>query len=119
MISLRIKENKLPFTVFDLNLNKTWEELICTSNLLVQQKHQQEHNGQNDPLQNRMKMAKHTYITWVVDESGSISFHSGVHYEIIIYSEHITADTLPLVILLTFITQLVSDYLPWILYYLC
>ena len=46
-----------------------------------------------------------THITGVVDEARGISVHCSVHDSVIIYTEHVAADALSFVLLLTDVTH--------------
>lgn len=52
----------------------------------------------------------------MVDKSSRVSFHSSVHHQMIIYSEHVAADASALVELFPLITELVSYDLTRVLY---
>ena len=48
----------------------------------------------------------------MVDESGSIPLHCGVHHQVIIYSEHVASNSLVIIKLLTIVSQDGPDLLP-------
>lgn len=56
-----------------------------------------------------------TYITGMVYETCSVAVHSGVDYKSIVYTEHVTADTARVIILLSLVTKLRPNNLTGIL----
>lgn len=47
----------------------------------------------------------------MIDESRCIAMHGGINHSIIIYAEHIAANTFRFIILLTHVTQTGANYL--------
>ena len=52
-----------------------------------------------------------THITGVVDEPGCVAVHGGIDHHVIVNAEHVAADALGLIILLSHVTHAGADHL--------